>query len=59
MTSKDIAAMTSDAFTNWLEKLDIATTRCKDLLESQKDWSYLSEKAAYEKFTFLKLNELP
>ena len=59
MTSKDIAAMTSDAFTNWLEKLDIATTRCKDLLESQKDWSYLSDKAAYEKFTFLKLNELP
>lgn len=59
MSPKDIAAMTSDAFTSWLEKLDIATTRCKDLLESQKDWSYLSEKAAYEKFTFLKLNELP
>jgi hypothetical protein len=59
MTPKDIAAMTSDAFTNWLEKLDIAQARCKDLLESQKDWSYLSEKAAYEKFTFLKLNELP
>lgn len=59
MSPKDIAAMTSDAFTSWLEKLDIATTRCKDLLESQKDWLYLSEKAAYEKFTFLKLNELP
>ena len=58
-TAADIALMPSDTFTDWLDKLRQARTRVQDLLDSNKDWLALSDQATYDKYTFLRLNELP
>ncbi len=58
-TAADIAQMPSDTFTDWLDKLRQARTRVQDLLDSKTDWLALSEEATYDKYTFLRLNELP
>ncbi len=58
-SAADLALMTSDAFTQWLARLETAIKRIDDLLDSRADWLTLSDKAVNEKFTFLRLNELP
>jgi hypothetical protein len=59
ITAADIAVMPSDAFTQWLNKLETARFRTRDLLDGKADWLELSPLAANDKFTFLRLNELP
>jgi hypothetical protein len=58
-TPRDLAVMPSDAFKQWLNKLEAAIFRADDLLNGKADWSELSSLAANDKFTFLHLNELP
>lgn len=58
-TPQDLASMTSEAFTEWLDKIESAKFRIDDLLNSSQDWFTLSETAVNEKFTFLRLSELP
>ena len=58
-TPADLALMTAEAFKEWLEKVESAKFRIKDLLDSRQDWMELSEKAVNERFTFLRLSELP
>lgn len=58
-TPQDLASMTSEAFTEWLEKIESAKFRIDDLLNSAQDWLTLSDSAVNEKFTFLRLSELP
>lgn len=58
-SAADIALMTSDAFRQWLSRLEAAKLRIDDLLTSRHDWLALSEKAVNDKFTFLRLSELP
>lgn len=55
----DLALMTTEAFKQWLERIEAAVFRIDDLLTSKQDWLTLSEKAVNEKFTFLRLSELP
>jgi len=57
-TPRSLAVMPSDAFKDWLQRLDVAIRRADDLLAG-KNWLVLSSLAANEKFTFLRLNELP
>ncbi|MEK6235425.1 MAG: hypothetical protein N2C14_12025, partial [Planctomycetales bacterium] len=57
-TPRNIAVMTSSAFKDWLARLDVAVTRADELL-SGPNWLVLSPLAENEKFTFLRLNELP
>jgi hypothetical protein len=57
-TPRSLAVMPSDAFRDWLGRLDVAISRADDLLAG-KDWLVLSSLAENEKFTFLQLNELP
>lgn len=58
-SAADLALMTTEAFTEWLERIESAVFRIDDLLKSQQDWLVLSDKAVNDKFTFLKLSELP
>ncbi len=55
----DLALMTTEAFKQWLERIEAAVFRIDDLLTSKQDWLTLSDKAVNEKFTFLRLSELP
>lgn len=58
-SASDLALMTTEAFTEWLERIESAKFRIEDLLKSQQDWLVLSDRAVNDKFTFLKLSELP
>jgi hypothetical protein len=58
-TPQDLALMTSNSFTEWLERLVTARSRIDDLLSERQEWMTLSELAENEKFTFLRLSELP
>lgn len=58
-SASDLALMTTEAFTEWLERIESAVFRIDDLLKSQQDWLVLSDRAVNDKFTFLKLSELP
>lgn len=58
-SAADLALMTTEAFTEWLERIESAVFRIDDLLKSRQDWLVLSERAVNDKFTFLKLSELP
>ena len=58
-TPRDLAVMPSDAFQQWLNKLEAAIFRGDDLLNGKAEWLVLSEKAQNDQFTFLNLNELP
>lgn len=55
----ELAIMTTESFKQWLERIEAAVFRIEDLLTSKQDWLTLSEKAVNEKFTFLRLSELP
>ncbi|MES2789208.1 MAG: hypothetical protein V4719_06265 [Planctomycetota bacterium] len=55
----DLALMTTEAFKQWLDRLQSAVFRIDDLLSSRQDWLTLSEKAVNDKFTFLRVSELP
>jgi len=57
-TPRQLAVMPSDAFRNWLARLDMAVTRADDILAG-KNWLVLSSLAENERFTFLRLSELP
>lgn len=59
VTAGDIAVMSSDAFSQWLNKLEASQFRIQDLLERQAEWMALNEKAENDRFTFLHLSELP
>ena len=59
VTPGDIAVMSSDAFGQWLNKLEASLIRVQDLLDGKAQWMTLNEKAANDKFTFLHLSELP
>lgn len=58
-SASDLAVMTTEAFTEWLDRVQAAVFRIEDLLNNRQDWLVLSEKAVNEKFTFLRLSELP
>lgn len=58
-TAADLALMTTEAFKEWLEKVKSAIFRIEDLLGSSPEWLTLSAVAVNEKFTFLRLSELP
>ncbi len=58
-TPQDLASMTSEAFTEWLDRLESAKFRIDDLLNASQEWMTLSESAINDKFTFLRLSELP
>jgi hypothetical protein len=58
-TPQDLASMTSEAFTEWLDRLESAKFRIDDLLNASQEWLTLSESAVNDKFTFLRLSELP
>jgi hypothetical protein len=57
-TPGDIAVMSSDAFRQWLNKLESAIFVAEDLIE-KGSWMYLSRKATNDKFTFLHISQLP
>jgi hypothetical protein len=59
VTPGDIAVMSSDAFGQWLNKLEASLFRVQDLLDGKTQWMTLNEKAENDKFTFLHLSELP
>ena len=59
VTPGDIAVMSSDAFSQWLNKLEASLFRIQDLLDGKTQWMTLNEKAENDKFTFLHLSELP
>jgi hypothetical protein len=59
VTPGDIAVMSSDAFTQWLNKLEASLFRIQDLLDRETQWMTLNENAENDKFTFLHLSELP
>lgn len=59
ITAADIAVMPSDAFTQWLNKIESARFRASDLLDGKAEWLELSPLATNDKFTFLRLNDLP
>jgi hypothetical protein len=60
MTPGQIAVMSSDTFTQWLNKLKSAQLRAKDLIDGKDTtWMVLSPQARNDQFTFLLLNELP
>ena len=58
-SAADLALMTTEAFKGWLEKVESAIFRIDDLLTSRQDWLTLSDRAVNDKFTFLRLSELP
>lgn len=58
-TPADLALMTTEAFKDWLDRIDSAVFRIDDLLNSRQEWLTLSEHAVNDKFTFLRLSELP
>jgi hypothetical protein len=58
-TPQDLASMTSEAFTEWLDRLESAKFRIDDLLNATQEWLTLSDSAVNDKFTFLRLSELP
>lgn len=58
-TAADLALMTAEAFKEWLDKVESAIFRIDDLLTSRQDWLTLSDRAVNDKFTFLRLSELP
>ena len=51
--------MSSDAFKQWLNRIQAAIYRAEDLLGGKADWMYLTKKAENDQFTFLHLSELP
>lgn len=59
VTPGDIAVMSSDAFGQWLNKLEASLIRIDDLLDGKAQWLALNEKAENDKFTFLHISELP
>ncbi len=60
ITPADIAVMSADTFTQWLNKLQTARFRVSDLLDGKAaQWLELSSRAQNEKFTFVRLNDLP
>ena len=59
VTPGDIAVMSSDAFGQWLNKLEASLFRMEDLLNGKAQWLALNEKAENDTFTFLHLSELP
>jgi len=58
-TAADLALMTAESFKEWLDKVESAIFRIDDLLTSRQDWLTLSDRAVNDKFTFLRLSELP
>lgn len=58
-TSADLAVMTSEAFREWLDKIESAMFRIEDILTNQQEWLVLSDRAVNDRFTFLRLSELP
>ncbi len=60
-TPRDIAVMDSDTFKQWLNKIEAAIFRVDDLLggNAKTEWLELSSVAQNDRFTFLRLNELP
>lgn len=58
-SAADLALMTTEAFKEWLDKVESAIFRIDDLLNSRQDWLTLSDRAVNDKFTFLRLSELP
>ena len=58
-SAADLALMTTEAFTEWLERIESAKFRIEDLLNSQQEWLTLSDRAVNDRFTFLRLSELP
>lgn len=58
-TAADLALMTTEAFKEWLDKVESAIFRIDDLVTSRQDWLTLSDRAVNDKFTFLRLSELP
>jgi hypothetical protein len=58
-SAADLALMTAEAFKDWLDKVESARFRIDDLLSSRQDWLELSDRAVNDKFTFLRLSELP
>ncbi|MFN5196779.1 MAG: hypothetical protein ACK5MS_05765, partial [Planctomyces sp.] len=58
-TAADLALMTTEAFTEWLERIESAVFRIDDLLENRQEWLTLSDRAVNDRFTFLRLSELP
>lgn len=58
-TAADLALMTTEAFKEWLDKVESAIFRIDDLITSRQDWLELSPRAVNDKFTFLRLSELP
>jgi hypothetical protein len=58
-SAADLAVMTTEAFTEWLERLESAVFRIDDLLENRQEWLTLSDRAVNDRFTFLRLSELP
>lgn len=61
VTPQQIAAMSSETFQQWLQKLDRAMKRSTDILERTERgaWMEISAEARDEQFTFLPLNQLP
>jgi hypothetical protein len=59
VSAGDIAVMSSDAFSQWLNKLEASLFRIQDLLDGKAEWNALNAKAENDKFTFLHLSELP
>jgi hypothetical protein len=59
ISAADIAVMPSDTFAQWLNKVESARFRASDLLDGKAEWLELSPLAANDKFTFLRLNDLP
>lgn len=58
-SAADLALMTTEAFKEWLEKVESVVFRIDDLLNNRQDWLTLSDRAVNDKFTFLRLSELP
>lgn len=58
-SAADLALMTTEAFKEWLDKVESAVFRIDDLLNNRQDWLTLSDRAVNDKFTFLRLSELP
>jgi serine/threonine-protein kinase len=59
-TAKDLATMSETEFTSWLAKIQIAATRCGDILEfGGYSWFRLNSFAPQPIFTVLLLSDLP
>ena len=58
-SAADLALMATEDFTEWLDRVESAAFRIDDLLNNRQDWLTLSPLAVNDRFTFLRLSELP